>query len=120
MAVTNNIDNRILEALKAGLARRKGKQSAITSAQIVEKMKPNFPSINGAVIRQHINYLRTVEKVFICADSSGYYLPAHEIEAKHQLASIQSRIKELRLVDIAQKEAFQKLFGQSSMLFDLD
>lgn len=120
MAVTNNIDNRVLEALEKGLSNHKGKQNAITSAKIVEAMKPTHPTITGSDIRRHINYLRTVEKIFICADSSGYYLPAHEIEAKHQLASIQSRIKELRLVDIAQREACQKLFGQSAMLFDLD
>jgi len=111
------INSLLLEKLKIGLANHKGKPNAITSKEIVEKLKPAFPGINGATIRVHVHYLRTVEKVFICADSSGYYTPDNEIEAKHQLASIRSRIKELREVDIAQKEAYQKTFGQYAIDF---
>lgn len=113
MDVSINPD--LLSDLRYGLSHRIGKENAITSGKIIEALSKKGYYLTGAVIRAHIHYLRTYDKLFICGDSNGYYLPKNEIEATHQLRSLQSRIKEMTEVVECLKESYRKKFSQTAL-----
>lgn len=92
----STIDQALITALKAGFKAHRGKRNAIISADIIAALKKvGFEGLSGAKIREHVHYLRTEEKLFICGDTSGYYIAENEIEADHQIASLTSRIREI-------------------------
>ena len=106
------IDEQLLRIIKRGLSDKVGKSQAITSAKIVEALKSKGFTISGAILREHINHLRTIEGLFICGDNSGYYLAANEDEAVHQIKSLQSRVNEIQKVIESLKDSYKNKFSQ--------
>jgi len=115
MDVSINPD--LLSDLRYGLSLRIGKERAITSSKIIQelKVKRGYKNLTGATIRAHIHSLRTNERMFICGDSNGYYVPKNEIEATHQIKSLQSRIREMTEVAECLKESYRKKFSQTAL-----
>lgn len=107
----------LLHDLRRGLETKIGKDNAITSQKICEALKNRGYNVNGATLRSHIHHLRTGEKMFICGDNSGYYVPKNEIEAENQIRSINSRIKELTEVAESLKASYRIKFSQIEIGF---
>jgi nucleoside-triphosphatase THEP1 len=109
------IDEQLLSKIHAGLSTKVGKGKAITSKEIVSKLKERGFKIDGAILREHIHELR-MRGHFICGDSSGYYLAANQIEAKKQISSLSSsRIKQQQEVLTSLQKTYTNLFKQESL-----
>jgi nucleoside-triphosphatase THEP1 len=108
------IDEQLLSKIHAGLSTKVGKGKAITSKEIVSKLKERGFKIDGAILREHIHELR-MRGHFICGDSSGYYLAANQIEAKKQISSLSSRIKQQEEVLTSLQKTYTNLFKQESL-----
>jgi len=108
------IDEQLLSKIHSGLSYRVGKDRAITSKEIISKLKERGFKIDGAILREHIHELR-MRGHFICGDSSGYYLAANQIEAKKQISSLSSRIKQQQEVLTSLQKTYTNLFKQESL-----
>lgn len=82
----------VLTGLKAHI----GKANAITAGEIVSRLRAKGHEINTTKLWQIVRDLRTENKIFICADGNGYYLPANESEKDHQINSLRSRAREIQ------------------------
>ncbi len=88
-------DRTLIDRILEGLTRRKGKRYAIKSRQMVKILRSEgFKGVDQPKIRDVVHYLRTVRKVFICADNDGYYTPETTEEKEKQIRSLSHRIKE--------------------------
>ena len=108
------IDEILLSKIHSGLSYRVGKDRAITSEEIVLKLKERGFRINGAILREHIHELR-MQGHFICGDGSGYYMAANQIEAKEQISSLSGRIKQQQEVLTSLQKTYTNLFKQESL-----
>lgn len=84
------------ELILAGLKYHVGRKNAITASQIVDKLKSKGYDINQTKLWEIVRELRTKDKVFVCSDVFGYYLPANDDEMNHLLNSLRSRRREIQ------------------------
>lgn len=84
------------ELILTGLKSHIGRENAITASEIVSKLRLKGYDINQTKLWEIVRELRTKDRIFICADGKGYYLPASEDEKDHQIKSLQSRRREIQ------------------------
>lgn len=80
-----------------GLKRRTGKKWAITSKRMVKILQSEGFNVNDAKLRAIIRHLVLVREVFICGDSSGFYVPETNQEREDEIKLLSSRIDKIRI-----------------------
>lgn len=109
-------DFQIAARVQDGLSRRVGKQWAITSKRMIGILKAEgFKNVNGAKIREIIHFLRTERKMLIIADAHGYYMATRMEDVNHQVASLNSRIREMEEVKMAMIRNSKSIFKQQEI-----
>ena len=51
--------------------------------------------ISGVIVREVVHKARTEENIPICAESNGYFMPSHKVDAERTIRSLRSRAKQL-------------------------
>lgn len=105
MITLSQYDIVLADRIQSGLQKCVGPKKAAKSRIILKRLKAQGYKVNSTKIREIIHYLRTQRKMFICGDSSGYYVPSDDQDAQKQIRSMLSRIREIKeatdaLVDI--------------------
>jgi len=107
----------MIDVVQKGLEQHVGKDNAVKTKYIVERMKfKGFP-ITPPKLREIIHYLRVHRRMFIVGDDAGYYVADNYDERVRQIASMKSRIKEMQevyealLINHNNKLNQQKLFA---------
>lgn len=114
-----DVNIRLAQLLEKGLNRHVGKKNAITTTDIIAKLRLKYAikGLSGPKIREHIHYLRTVKKLPIVGDRHGYYMAENELELKHLIRSLKSRSKEITEACDSMIQVYHEMFNQATMNF---
>lgn len=86
----------------SGLVNKVGKDKAITSTIIIEKMNASDKcdvKLTGARLRKIINYIRIKRLIkFLCSNSNGYFVAASSYELNEYIKSLDERISSITAV----------------------
>jgi translation initiation factor 1 (eIF-1/SUI1) len=88
----------LVQEIAKGLARRIGKNNAISNKQICNayKEKKNI-KLDGPKVRKIVTYIRQENMVSrLCSNSKGYYVAANDKEWKEWIHSFEQRIKSMQ------------------------
>lgn len=83
------ISNRIWDGLQKCI----GKNKAATCKFIVKKLQSEGHKVTDVKVRSLIHHLRVQQEKFICGDENGFYVPASSDDRRHQIVSLDSRIR---------------------------
>jgi hypothetical protein len=94
-----NYELRMAEVIAVGLENKVGRERAVTSDHIIEKMKGVGWSISGSRLRKMINYLRITGRVrnLICS-SRGYYRSVDKREIQKYVRTLNHRAEAIQAV----------------------
>lgn len=86
----------LLPIVIKGLLTKKGEINAITSTEIVSKLKGLNYKIDSARVRKLVNFIRTNNLIYnLIATSKGYYIASSENECRSFIRSLDQRINSI-------------------------
>lgn len=101
----------LLPVFVSALSKRKGKDAAITNAQIVRSLQERKYKISDTRTRKIINHIRINGLVDgIIATSDGYYVATSEQELLDYEESLEGRESAIRAVRLSMKKQRLKMF----------
>lgn len=94
----------------SGLKNKVGKQNAVTSSHIINKLQEKGHKVNGARVRKIINHIRTAYLLpGLIATSKGYYISNDPEEIKQYIASLGHREAAISFVRNKMEEYLKQL-----------
>jgi hypothetical protein len=112
----------LLPLLLTGFRKRVGKRNAITSAEIISKIKAAYGvELSDVVIRKVVNYIRNKELLpGLVASSSGYYVTSDPQEVKRHIESLAGREAEIKRTKESMIKYYKKLTQRNQGSIELD
>lgn len=102
--LTDYEQNTLLPIVVKGLLTKRGESNAVTSTEIVKKLKACNYKIDPARVRKLVNHIRTNNLIYnLMATSKGYYIASSESECRSFIRSLDQRINSIITVRDAMK-----------------
>lgn len=99
-----------------------GRQNAVTSAHIIERLKAKYLTmqLTGARVRKIVNYIRNHDLVCgLIATDKGYYIAESEQEMDEYVESLRGREDAIRAVRESMERQRRKMFAQNPQQTEL-
>lgn len=91
-----NDEKLMVPVILKGFENHKGKQNAIKSSEIVNKMKSKGYKLNDSRLRKIVNYIRSTGIAPICSNSNGYWYSVSIQEIKDEIISLNQRANAIK------------------------
>lgn len=104
--LTEYEEKTLLPPIIKGLKTKVGEQNAITSTEIVKRMKELGFKLDPARLRKIINHIRVNNLIYnLLATSKGYYIATDESECRSFIESLDQRIN--AIISVRDAMAYQ-------------
>lgn len=99
----------LLPLMVKGLLTKRGEANAVTSTEIVKKLKAEGYKIDSARVRKLVNHIRTNNLIYnLMATSKGYYIAQSSEECRSFIRSLDQRINSIIAVRDAMAYQLEK------------